>query len=156
MQKSPALARLLHLQKYIPVYLGACHPIESLPLSCEINYFVKCVHSFYVSGLTAIRSLYRVSTKNMEKISLLALLVYHSFIQNTIHFYINMICISFSLVARAPNISHTNCAPISQKIQKLMPFFSFSGYTLLPHKSAAPIRQQIPLQKQQIPMPNLL
>ena len=43
------------------VYLGACHPIESLPLSCEINYFVKYMHSFNVSSLTEGRSLTFVS-----------------------------------------------------------------------------------------------
>lgn len=55
--------------KYKLFYLGACHPIESLPLSCEINYFVKCVHSFYVSSPTTIRSLYRVSIQNGEDFS---------------------------------------------------------------------------------------
>lgn len=62
-KRAPLLSGL-----FLSGLLGACHPVESLSLSCEINYFVKFMHSFNVSRLTAVRSLYRVSIQSIEKI----------------------------------------------------------------------------------------
>lgn len=64
-KKSPTFVRALSVWF---IGGGACHPVESLSLSCEINYFVKFMHSFNVSRLTAVRSLYRVSIQSIEKI----------------------------------------------------------------------------------------